>query len=276
MPTLATPPSPPPFLPRPESGFLVLAGGTLNTHNRPQIPGSLGTYLSSPLHSRYPWPQWLSLHPATLSPSPCRPGNTPIPAAGSILLSEPARPARQSAAGPASRPLPGLQPLAGPLLLSPGAGGAAAAGRVQAAARGAWTGSHGANAPGAHRARARTPPQPQPPSPPRVGPGGPAAPPWLRRCRRPAGGRPDSLSPAPGPLRPRPRPGMRLVARAGSEAAHPGRASAEEGGRGKGESCWRPFAPKHSIWRVLLEDGTLPALDRALTLGKSLAPAGAR
>lgn len=121
---------------------------------------------------------------------------------------------------------------AGPLLLSPGAGGAAAAGRARAAARGAWTGSRGASAPCAHRARARTPPPPRPRSQPRVRTAGPAAPPSPRRGWRSVGGRPDGLSHAPGPRPgPSPAPPTGRDARGGerrSEATHPCRATALE------------------------------------------------
>lgn len=50
----------------------------------------------------------------------------------------------------------------------------------------------------------------------------------------PSGREARRSEPRPRPFRPRPRPGMRLVGSAGSEAAHPGRANAEEGGRGEG------------------------------------------
>lgn len=179
------------------------------------------------------------------------PRQASTPAASHLLPSESARPVCHSGSalppGPfqarrprhkarSPPPLPGLQPRAGPLLLSPGAGGAAAAGRVRAAARGAWTESRGASAPGAHTARARTPSPPRPRSPPRVQPAGPAAPPWPPSSWRPAGGRPGGLSPAPGPapgwFRPNPRPWMRGVASVVSEAALLSRAGDGEGRRG--------------------------------------------
>lgn len=257
--SLAAPPSPTLLLPRPESGFLAPGLGlpqhTQLTSPTPErwtavtIPVSTLTAPSPPAQPRRPPPQLIAfraspsrpdktLQPVAPFPSePSQPAHAvwgqpclPRPGPATQHLPAPSRPAARG-----SWPLPGLQPRVGPLLLSPGAGGAVAAGRARAAAHGAWTGSRGASAPGAQRARARTPPLPRLLSPPRVWSAGPAAPPWPRSCRRGAGGSPSRLRTAPGPAPP--RPGLQRVGSSGSGGARPGGAAAVEG---RGPSCWAP------------------------------------
>lgn len=280
-----------PFLPGPVNLGLPPWLGHPQTHTTNLKPQRRGHSHRPPLLHTHS-PPTLADYPPSL---PLARTRYPPSADSRTIPSEPARPARPSAAGPDSRargqlsiasrapsrpaarspqpqPLPGLQPRAGPLRLSPGAGGAAAAGRARAAARGVWTGSRRASAPGAHRARARTPPPPGPRSPPRVRPAGPAAPPWPLRAGRRAHGRPGRLRPAPSPAPPRSGAGCALRGAPGCRLRAP--AGPERGEVGAGVLLGAAELLNAQFWGVSLEEALARARPGPGALSPGLEPPG--
>lgn len=186
------------LLKRSKCGVLATDWWSLNTHTTRQTSNPSAPTCQPHLYSKQStWPLTLI---RTLPP-------------GKNLNACKTRAARNAPTPEPATPAPPGHPRsqAAPLFLSPGAGGAAAAERAPAAARGVWTGSLAASAPGARRARA----QHSAPQGHLLLPAAPAAPPWPPRA---GAGRVEGRRVS----RAAPRPGMRGMGSAGSTAAHPG------------------------------------------------------